>query len=254
MTMDQSITISAKGMTDIGRVRSANQDSYLINENQQLYIVADGMGGHAGGEIASQLCIQKIEEYILDVDPNMLEADPPPNSKFQIEMANAINFASSKIYEKALENPSLKGMGTTATALKIVDNHGYFAHVGDSRMYLVRSGFIFQVTHDHSLVSEQVRAGILTKEEAELHHLRNVITRSVGYQEEEDVDSSCFPVEDGDFLLLCSDGLSGKISDKELADLSKDKNLGKINKFIDLANERGGEDNITVILIKVQVS
>src|SRR5690606_11353763 len=121
-------------------------------------------------------------------------------------------------------------------------------HVGDSRLYLLRCGFIYQITNDHSLVSEQVRAGLLTREEAELHHLRNVITRSVGYQEEEDVDTTSFVLEDGDLLLLCSDGLHGKVSDQELSQLTKEHELDAIEKLIALANERGGDDNISVVV------
>ena len=143
-------------------------------------------------------------------------------------------------------------MGTTATAVKIIGDHAYFAHVGDSRLYLIRQGFIYQMTFDHSLVNEQVRAGVLTPEEAETHHLKNVITRSVGYQEEEDVDTSCFSLESGDFLLLCSDGLHGKITNAEISNAITQKGLDSIPELVNLANERGGEDNITGLVIKVE--
>ncbi len=139
-------------------------------------------------------------------------------------------------------------MGTTATVVKIIDNHCYYAHVGDSRLYLMRSGFLYQLTHDHSYVSEQVRAGVLTEEEAESHPQRNVITRSVGYQEEEDVDVSSLPLQKDDHLIICSDGLHGKLHDRELVSILKEsENRTACQALIALANERGGEDNITVV-------
>lgn len=253
--MTAAINITSAGKTDVGQVRSSNQDSFLIDEKEHLYIVADGMGGHAGGEIASSLCVQEVAKDIRAHKGvySAKETRVHPDPKISNMLANSINYASTKIYEKALEDPSLKGMGTTATVLKIVDGFAYVAHVGDSRCYLVRCGFIYQVTNDHSLVSEQVRAGILTKEEAELHHLRNVITRSVGYQEEEDVDTTSLQLEDDDLLLLCSDGLHGKVADKEISNLTKELQTEAVGKLIQLANERGGDDNITVVVVRVKV-
>lgn len=249
MRTDQG-QIKAAGNTHIGRVRSTNQDSFLVDSEACLYVVADGMGGHAGGEIASKLCIETLVSYVSE-QAIFNEQVSHPESKLHLELGRAINAASAKIYEKALEEPNLKGMGTTATAVKIINNFAYFAHVGDSRLYLVREGFLYQMTYDHSLVSEQVRAGILTREEAELHHLRNVITRSVGYQEEEDVDSGAFALQKGDLLLLCSDGLYGKVHDKEISQLIRKLRLDSLPELIDLANQRGGEDNITVILVEI---
>ncbi len=253
--MTAAMNIVAAGKTDVGQVRSTNQDSFLIDEKERLYIVADGMGGHAGGEIASSLCVQEVAKSIRDHKSTFhgKETRTHPDPKISNVLANSINHASTKIYEKALEDPSLKGMGTTATVLKVVDGFAYVAHVGDSRCYLLRCGFIYQVTNDHSLVSEQVRAGILTKEEAELHHLRNVITRSVGYQEEEDVDTTSLQLEDGDLLLLCSDGLHGKVPDKEISNLTKELETEAVGKLIQLANERGGDDNITVVIVRVKI-
>ncbi len=252
--MEQKLHIDAFGQTDIGQVRSTNQDSFLVNSEENLFIVADGMGGHAGGEIASKLCIEHVNSFLKNASLFDPVTKSHPDTTLLSALANSINFASSKIYEKALEEPSLKGMGTTATVLKIIGDHAYFAHVGDSRLYLVRKGFIYQITHDHSLVNEQVRAGILSPEEAELHHLRNVITRSVGYQEEEDVDASCFQLESGDFLLISSDGLHGKVTNKEITKVIKFKELQSVTDLIELANDRGGDDNITVIVVKIQVS
>lgn len=253
--MAHHIEIKADGATDVGQVRSTNQDSLLVAASDHLFIVADGMGGHAGGEIASRLCVQEITKHIKE-NAEVFAANTErqhPDPRVSHTLVQAINHASTKIYERALEEPSLRGMGTTATVLKIVDDQAYIAHVGDSRCYLLRCGFIYQITNDHSLVSEQVRAGILTKEEAEAHHLRNVITRSVGYQEEEDVDTTCFTLEHDDVLLLCSDGLHGKVTDKELSLVIKDSGIKAVPKLIAMANDRGGDDNITAVVVHIKV-
>jgi protein phosphatase len=244
------LKIKAKGQTDKGCVRPTNQDAFLVNEQEGLFVVADGMGGHAGGEIASSLCIEQIANYLSKVD---LEGGKwsHPDPKINFHLTKAVNFASSKIYERALEEPHLRGMGTTATVAKIMNGHAYFAHVGDSRLYLLRSGFIFQLSFDHSLVNEQLKAGIISEKEAELHHLKNVITRSVGYQEEEDVDNDGFPLMPGDSLILCSDGLHGKVTDQEIAQYCS-RGPEAAGDLIELAKKRGGEDNITVIIVTIQ--
>lgn len=244
--------VTGTGMTDIGRVRSTNQDSFLIDESLGLFMVADGMGGHAGGEIASRLCVESMQATISS--SNLLSRTDlsHPCPEILSKLSIAVNKASSDIYEHSLEDPSLRGMGTTATAVKIIDNYAYTAHVGDSRLYLIRRGFIFQMTYDHSLVSEQVRAGILTPEEAEVHHLKNVITRSVGYQEEEDVDTALLKIEKNDLLLLCSDGLHGKISDAEISREISSHGKQAVNTLVRLANDRGGEDNITAVIVEIQ--
>lgn len=239
----------SKGKTDIGQVRSTNQDSFFCSDKKGLFIVADGMGGHAGGEIASKLCVNEVSSYVSTHIKGLSEP-----IKIRQELAQAVNHASIQIFEKALENPELKGMGTTATVCKVIGDNAYVAHVGDSRLYLLRCGFLYQMTFDHSLVNEQLRAGLITKEEAELHHLKNVITRSVGYQEEEDVDTAQFALEPNDFIIICSDGLHGPVSDQEISALVSEHGTRAASKLINLANERGGEDNITVIVINIKVS
>ncbi|MEZ4744130.1 MAG: Stp1/IreP family PP2C-type Ser/Thr phosphatase [Bdellovibrionota bacterium] len=254
--MTKKVTLRAIGMTDVGRVRSTNQDSYLTDEKERLFIVADGMGGHAGGEIASQLAIKNVADFLEEHKKDFCD-DPKrahPNPKLQALLADAINYASAKIYDRALEEPSLKGMGTTVTLMKVIDNYAYVAHVGDSRLYLVRAGFNYQMTLDHSLVSEQVRAGLISEEEAHLHHLRNVITRSVGYQEEEYVDTYVFELEDQDTIIICSDGLHGKLEDAEIANYISTAPNSCVKDLIDEANARGGDDNTSVIAIFIQVS
>lgn len=242
------LKVRARGATDIGKVRSVNQDSYYLADDHTLFIVADGMGGHAGGEIASRVCIEEIRSYLLQ------HIDLAMNDEVQIQhvLADAINAASTRIYEYALENPELKGMGTTATVLFCAHQCGYIGHVGDSRLYILRSGFIYQVSDDHSLVSEQLKAGKITEEEAKNHRLKNIITRSVGYQEREYVDTKAIELVPGDFLILCSDGLHGKVSEKELVAMVSHDDVDCVNDLIDLANERGGEDNITVVVVKIE--
>lgn len=247
------VEFESDGHTHVGMVRSTNQDSFLVDEKNDLFIVADGMGGHAGGEIASRLCIQEISNYLRGQKKSLsaIKEQDHPSADTMAILADAVNHSSSKIYDRALEDPNLKGMGTTATILSIKDKYGYVAHVGDSRLYLIRCGYIYQLTFDHSLVSEQVRAGIITEEEAEMHHLRNVITRSVGYQEEEHVDTSFVALENGDYLIMCSDGLNKHVSDQEISKIITSKGISSTNELIELANERGGEDNISVVVVKV---
>lgn len=239
-------------MTDVGRVRSSNQDSLFFDDDRGLYIVADGMGGHAGGEIASSIAIEEITKFLAEPPKGFSEgddseADDPIICQW---LAQAVNHASRKIYERALEEPTLKGMGTTTTLLLVMNQKAYCAHVGDSRLYLIRNGFLYQITYDHSLVNEQVRAGIITAEEAEIHHLKNVITRSVGYQEEEDVDTTSFDLNTGDCILICSDGLHGKVTDREISNIVREQGLDAVKSLMELANNRGGDDNITIIVIE----
>ena len=245
------IRVSGSGSTHIGQVRAVNQDSFAADDGEHFYMVADGMGGHAGGEIASQLCVAEVGQYLRKQLPQVRKGQserPHPDPKLAQILTTAINFASTKIYERALEDPGLRGMGTTATVCQVVGSTAYVGHVGDSRLYLVRTNLIFQITHDHSLVSEKVRAGLLTQEEADQHHLRNVITRSVGYQEEEDVDTLTVDLEPGDHLLLCSDGLHGKVGDQEISQHVSKLGSDAVDALIDLANDRGGDDNITVVI------
>ena len=254
--MEKSLIIEGLGKTHVGRVRASNQDAFLSEAKRQLFIVADGMGGHAGGEIASRMCVDLVAQKLnsrLEEERNRMEW-LHPDVRINAILTESINAASSRIYEHALEEPSLRGMGTTATVLQFVDRRAYVGHVGDSRLYLVRGGFIYQLTFDHSLVNEQVRAGIITPEEAEQHHLKNVITRSVGYLEEEDVDTFSIDIIPGDTFILCSDGLHGKVSDKEIANITSTLQLDAVDKFINLANEKGGEDNITAVMVVVRES
>ena len=251
--MAETIAVNGSGNTHVGRVRSSNQDSYLCDNKRSLYIVADGMCGHAGGEVASSLAIQNIRAFLDSNLPLVLDKSSSETGPTAAVIADSVNHASMRIYERALEEPTLKGMGTTATVARVVGKSLICAHVGDSRLYLIRCGYIYQITTDHSLVSEQIRAGIISKEEAEHHHLRNVITRSVGYQEQEDVDSYVLGLEDGDLIVLCSDGLHGRVPEQTIVDYCKKYGILAVDHLINEANNRGGDDNISVIICEVKV-
>ncbi len=256
MNSPKSLAIEAYGDTDTGRVRPSNQDAFLCLPEEGAFIVADGMGGHAGGEIASMLCILAIQTFLQSAVLPLVSSEQRKHPRQRVihALSEAVNHASLRIYERACEEPSLKGMGTTVTMLNIIDDHGYFAHVGDSRLYLLRQGALQQLTTDHSWVNEQIQAGLLSREEAASHPYRNVITRSVGCREEVNVETGCIELFDGDCLLLCSDGLHGSVSNLEIARLLIDGGTYAVRPLIDLANERGGEDNSTVVVVKVHVS
>ncbi|MEZ4703644.1 MAG: Stp1/IreP family PP2C-type Ser/Thr phosphatase [Bdellovibrionota bacterium] len=250
------------GITDIGRKRQRNEDSYLVNDKLGLYIVADGMGGHAGGEFASKIAVTTVEEIIRGVDrtksnvPDQTYLDSPEDEQIdgeeQERLRDAIARAGNMIVRRAIEEPELKGMGTTSTVMLIRDGNAYFAHVGDSRAYCIREGQIIQITEDHSLVHEQLKSGLITEEEAKTHQLKNIITRSVGVQEEVEVDTIVWKIMQGDFYVMCSDGLSNMVDDQEILSIVKEDNLElSARDLVDTANQRGGEDNITLILLKV---
>jgi len=236
----------AYGKTDIGRKRTNNQDSVLINEKLMLYAVADGMGGHKGGEIASSLCIEVLESAVT----KMVER----NTDFQVApfLKEGISLASMRIYERASMDENLKGMGTTLVSLFIKNDKAYISQVGDSRVYLYSSGGLWKITEDHSLVNEQVRSGLISKSQAEKLSYKNVITRSVGFEEIVDVDIYVRELQSGDIFLLCSDGLTSMISDADMkANIDADDLSGSVKRLIDAANEAGGADNVSVILVRI---
>lgn len=246
----ENLTYQAFGMTDIGNVRKNNQDSIFFDDLSKIYIVADGMGGHAGGEIASQLCVHTIKEQIKGkIFEKLQSSEQAAQEEMRVLLSSVVNKASERIFERALEDPSLRGMGTTATAFFIHKDTGYVGHVGDSRLYLIRGRYIYQITQDHSLVNEQLRAGVISEAEAETHQLRNVITRSVGYQEEEEVDTDGMQILPGDYFVLSSDGLHGKVSNREISLIVAEQGIKAPSALIDLAKQRGGEDNISVVII-----
>jgi PPM family protein phosphatase len=249
------------GITDIGRKRQRNEDSYLVNDKLKLYVVADGMGGHAGGEFASKIAVSTVEEIFKGDDrakskvaPSYLDTEAPKGEDIfeQDRLKDAITRAGSMIVRRASEEPELRGMGTTSTVILFMEDKAYIAHVGDSRCYCVRDGKITQITEDHSLVHEQLKSGLITEEEARTHQLKNIITRSVGVQEEVEVDTIVWKVLNDDRYLLCSDGLSNMVTDQEIEQVVKTfepEDAGRL--LVEKANQRGGDDNITLIVLRV---
>lgn len=240
-------------MTDVGLKRGHNEDNYLINEELNLFVVADGMGGHAGGEYASAIAVNTVEEIVtsMELQPDTPD-DPDPVEMTRQKLVHAIRLAGRRIFEKAREQPEYHGMGTTVVVLLIEQGNAFIAHVGDSRIYMLREGRIEQVTEDHSLIAEKIRHGLITPEEAKSHRMRNVITRSLGYQEDVEVDLQVRALRRGDHFLLCSDGLSGHVNLDEIGDfLGKHGPQDAARRMIGLACDRGGEDNITAVITRV---
>lgn len=253
---DKRLKILAFGQTDVGMRREHNEDSLLLNDEQALYVVADGMGGHAGGEMASKLAVLTIDEVMTDgkkqVSNGKAFKGPIEQHPALMLLPGAVKRACARIYHRAQENPELQGMGTTVTGVTFVDNFAFFGHVGDSRAYLVREGRIEQLSEDHSLVNEQLKAGLITEEQARLSRFKNIITRSVGFEEDVAVDTMVVPAKEGDMYVLCSDGLANLATQDEIRDLAYDNFLRDVpRRLIELANDRGGDDNITVIVAYV---
>jgi PPM family protein phosphatase len=251
--------VVSAGLTDVGRKRNHNEDSFLIDDELQLYVVADGMGGHAGGGTASRIAVETIDKELrrsresrdnpFATSPNLQDSLLPD------ALRTAVERACLAIFTTAQEDPRLSGMGTTVISLVVRDNHAFFAHVGDSRAYLVRGPLIQQVSEDHSLVNEQIKAGMITPEEAKHSRYKNIITRSVGFEEEVQVDVMGVVAEPGDVFLLCSDGLANMVEDRELHEVVQaTPEIAQVpQRLIDLANERGGDDNITAIVVQMCV-
>ncbi|MFO0000675.1 MAG: Stp1/IreP family PP2C-type Ser/Thr phosphatase [bacterium] len=248
--------ITSCGMTEVGVKRSTNEDTYLINDEMQLCVVCDGMGGHVGGEVASAIAVNTVEEVLASVEVRPADLgradDDDPVELTRERLRYAIRLAGRRIFEKATEEPEYKGMGTTCLALLIDGGNAFIAHVGDSRGYVVRDGSIEQVTEDHSLVNEKIKAGLLTPDEARNHKLKNIITRSLGYMEDVEVDIQVRAVRRNDRFVLCSDGLSNLVETGEIGEAVLDTGPQEsTRRLIELACERGGDDNVTVVVARV---
>jgi PPM family protein phosphatase len=249
--------VVAYGLTDVGRKRNHNEDSFLVDGELQLYVVADGMGGHAGGGTASRLAVETIDRELRAAAGNRAS---PFNAVTNLQesqvpevLRQAVERACLSIFQAAQQDPRLAGMGTTVISLLVRGQHAFFAHVGDSRAYLLRGDLIQQISEDHSLVNEQIKAGVITPEEAKHSRYKNIITRSVGFEEEVQVDIMGLVCEPNDVFILCSDGLANMVEDRELLELAQRNSLEQLpQKLVDVANERGGDDNITVIVVQVQ--
>lgn len=249
--------VRAYGATDVGRVREANEDSFLIDEDRKLYIVADGMGGHQGGGYASSNAVQSIREESIRLEQvqesTLPVADGSGNTPAQIRLRNALLITNEKLFNKAQEVASLRGMGTTVTAIQLDNEYANIAHVGDSRLYLLRDGQFVQLTRDHSWVQEQVDAGVLSPEEAQTHPLKNIITRSMGHDRDLRVDLLKEKYQAGDKYLICSDGLSNMVEDGAIKEIvSRLDAESSVKELISMAREAGGLDNITVLIVEMR--
>ncbi len=248
----------AIGRTDVGLYRDHNEDNFAIDEELGLYIVCDGMGGHAAGEVASQIAVQTVKNYL---SKNRKRYQPFHDSretraKLNELVKEAISQACEAVYRKAQSNPEYAGMGTTLTMLLTAGNIAVIGHVGDSRLYLQRQGNIYKLSNDHTLAMEFAFLGLIPMEEAETHPQSHILTRSIGFQPSVKIDTLLFEMMLGDTFLLCSDGLSNSVNrPAELVELLKADDLEKIpERLIELAKQRDGSDNITAIVLRAQSS
>lgn len=250
--------IEAGARTDLGRVRRNNEDCLRVETGLNLYVLSDGMGGEAHGEVASTLAVETIVGHCQQAEnsratPTFGESKTDVSERTN-RLASAIHLANRKVYDMASSNPGHRGMGATIVAAWVEEQKLSLVHVGDSRAYLLRAGSLEQLTADHSLVAEKVRIGILTPQEADASELQSVLTRAVGTNENVEVDADEQMLLDGDSLLLCSDGLSRMVTDPEIASilLTSISAQNAADRLVDLANENGGVDNVSVIVLRVQ--
>ncbi|WP_394850461.1 Stp1/IreP family PP2C-type Ser/Thr phosphatase [Pendulispora brunnea] len=242
-------------MSDVGRKRKTNEDALFVDDELGLYIVADGMGGHAAGEIASREATATIYSMIKQAVREFGELKSPltesrTRAACQL-MESAIQAATSIIYSMAELDRQKAGMGTTISALLLSGEYGIIGHVGDSRIYHVTAEKFEQLTEDHSLIAWQLKQGLISEEEAMVSPYRNVITRAVGNRDHVEVDTVVFPVERNSRFLLCSDGLHGYLRSGDIVPTVSIGGESAVRQFVDLANQRGGKDNITVILVEL---
>jgi protein phosphatase len=254
------VRIDVFGLTDVGKKRKHNEDAFALEAGEGFFVVADGMGGHAAGEVAAKITVETIGEFIAATRQKE-EATWPfkYNHKLQFNsnrLAVAIEKANDRVMAAVAAQPWLKGMGTTVVAGLLNERILSLAHVGDSRAYLYRAGELTRLTDDHSWVHEQVTAGILTEDEAKTHPLKNVVTRALGGGASVSPDLREMEFKVADMFLFCSDGLTTMLSDEEIRDMiASDDTKGAediCHVLVDLANEKGGVDNITVVLVRVE--
>lgn len=243
--MTQSISLQAAALSDVGKLRTTNEDAYGHCLHAGVFAVCDGMGGAAAGEVASRLTVDSLIERLCAVTSR---------EDRRLALEESIAAANRLVYSRAGQNASLQGMGTTLVAATIQDNCALIAHVGDSRCYLFRAGRLSRQTNDHSLVEEQVRLGHMTQQDADRSPLRNVITRAVGTQRSVEPEITELPLESGDTLLLCSDGLTRELDEDRIAAILGGRGtLPQLcHQLIDAANAAGGRDNITAVLVRAQ--
>ena len=248
--------IEVAGNTHVGMKRSHNEDNFLMLPDERLFCVADGMGGHSSGEIASKIAVEELAEFY-----RLTSKDQDATWPFKMDkarnydenrLATGIKLANMRIYERASAESKYKGMGTTIVGIHFAANAVYVAHVGDSRVYFFRAGTLRQVTEDHSLLNDYLKAKKLTPEEIEAFPHKNVIVRALGMKGTVQVDVGRVEPQEGDIFLLCSDGLSGMVTDAQMQQiLGQHVELeGACKQLIDQANAAGGTDNVTCILAR----
>ncbi|MGN0758182.1 MAG: Stp1/IreP family PP2C-type Ser/Thr phosphatase [Candidatus Ventricola sp.] len=224
--------------TDIGKLRKQNEDAAWFDEARAVFAVADGMGGHLAGEVASRMAIEAVQRMARENERPGIAA-----------LREAVACAHETILAHAQDHIECAGMGTTLSVLWLGENYAYIAHVGDSRIYRLREGSLTQITQDHSLVEELVRAGLITREQARTHPRRNIITRALGTHGENEPDLLVTDVQDGDVFLLCTDGLTGMVPDDEIERTLRDCGMeAAADRLLALALDAGGRDNVTLIL------
>jgi len=242
--------------TDVGRVRDHNEDAFLVDKKLSLYAVADGMGGHAAGEVASTMSVRMVRDALAAEREVLSEFEKGHGGTTRHDiirlLESSVQQACSAVNQEGVKDETKRGMGTTLDALLIVGNRGFIAHVGDSRIYLYRQGSVHQLTEDHSLINELLKRGRLTREQIDKVQYKNAVTRAVGVYESVEVDVIDFDVLAGDRFLLCSDGLHGYLEEAELPKLFEETSEDQLTqRLVDLANERGGKDNITAVVVRV---
>ena len=249
------MSIRKAGETNVGRKRNHNEDNFFILHDQRLYIVADGMGGHAAGEVASKMAVETVSQFFKDTaedDEITWPFKMDRQKKYEENrLVTAIKYANLRIYEEALANAKKKGMGTTIVAVNFTADGVYIAHVGDSRIYRFRHGELKQMTEDHSLLNDYIKMKLLTEEEIKNFPHKNVIVRALGMKDNVQVDVSFEVPQDGDIYLLCSDGLSGEVPDEQMQDIlrnTSDDLDNAVHALINQACENGGKDNVTCVL------
>ncbi|MFY9825871.1 MAG: Stp1/IreP family PP2C-type Ser/Thr phosphatase [Thermoanaerobaculia bacterium] len=252
-----TLRIKACGLSDVGLTRAHNEDYFEIDPQHRLYVVADGMGGHSHGEVASQIAVTAIRDFVAktaDKDTTWPFGMDTRLERHSNLLKMAVRTAHDHVLRAISKDGSLYGMGTTVVGLLISGETAAVAHVGDSRAYRLRGERLEQLTQDHTWVNEQVVAGFLSKEQARSHPLKNVVTRALGGESDVLVDVQELPVESGDVFLLCSDGLTGMLSDTDIRDrLVSGRSLHEICRtLINDANNRGGIDNVTVVLLAAE--
>jgi serine/threonine protein phosphatase PrpC len=246
--------------TDVGRQRDHNEDNYLVDPKLHLFVVADGMGGHAAGEVASQIAVHEVSRIVREnadvIEQYAKDHDLTARQEILVMLEHAVQTACASIFNRAQAEPDKRGMGTTTSALLITGDRGFIAHVGDSRIYLLRQGQVHQLTEDHSLINELVRRGKLKPDEVEgspYAKYKNAVTRAVGAYESVEADTLDFEVLPGDNFLLCSDGMHHYLKDGDVPEILRAEDIADAPKtLVALANAGGGHDNITAVVVRVE--